>query len=227
MALIVPSLLAGDFARLGESLEVVQALGVPTVHIDVMDGHFRPQISAGQPVIRSIRRATNLKLEIHLLIERPERYLEDFVKAGADSLAFHIEASENLALAINTARKLRIRAGVALNATTPVETCFEVLEDIDFVLVEAAAETLKPRSLHRVAALAKERKARGLNFVIEAEGDFDAGEAEQLFLASADILVVGSAIFDKEERGEAMRVLAWTLSGDSAAFAQETKYGVH
>jgi ribulose-phosphate 3-epimerase len=227
MALIVPSLLAGDFARLGESLKVVQALGVPAVHIDVMDGHFRPQISAGQPVIRSIRRATNLELDIHLLIERPERYLEDFVKAGADSLAFHLEASENPAQAISTARKLRTRTGVALNASTPVETCFEVLEDIDFVLVEAAAEALKPRSLHRVAALAKERKARGLNFAIEAEGDFCAGVAEKLFRGGADILVVGSAIFDKEERGEAMRALAQTLSGDSAAFAQETKNGTH
>jgi ribulose-phosphate 3-epimerase len=227
MALIVPSILAGDFARLGEALEVVQTLGVPAVHIDVMDGHFRPQISAGQPVVRSIRRATHLELEVHLLIERPERYFEDFVKAGADSLAFHIEATQNLALAVNSARKLGTRAGLALSATTPVETCFEVLEDIDFVLVEAGMGMFMVRSIHRVVALAKERKARELNFAIEVEGDFGAREAEKLFPAGADILVVGSAIFDKKERGEAMRALARTLSSTFSALAQETKSRVH
>src|SRR5574337_476861 len=105
MASIVPSLLAGDFAQLGKSLGVVQTLGVSTIHIDVMDGHFRPQISLGQPVIRSIRKATHLKLDIHLMIERPERYFEDFVNAGADFLAFHLEATQNVTLAVNSARK--------------------------------------------------------------------------------------------------------------------------
>lgn len=227
MALIVPSLLAGDFARLGKSLEAVQSLGVRAVHIDVMDGHFSPEISAGQPVVRSIRRTTQLELEIHLLIERPERYVKDFVKAGGDSLAFHIESTQSLALAISSTRKLGARAGLALNATTPVECCFEVLEDIDFVLIEAGSGTSKPRSIFRVAALAKERKARGLNFAIELEGDFLAGEAEKLFAAGVDILVAGSAIFDKEERGDRMRALAQTLSGNSSALARETKSRVH
>ena len=227
MALILPSLLAGDFARLGESLEAVQALGVPAVHIDVTDGHFRPQISAGQPVIRSIRRATQLELEIHLLIERPERYIEDFVKVGADSVAFHIEATNDPTLAISSARKLGARVGLALSAATPVETCFEVLEGIDFVLLDAGRETLKPRSVSRVAALARERKSRRLSFAIEMEGDYEAAETEQLFPAGADILVVGSAIFDKKECGESMRALVRTLSGNaSAAAAQETKFRV-
>ena len=227
MALIVPSLLAGDFARLGESLEVVQALGVPVVHIDVMDGHFRPEISAGQPVVRSIRGATQLGLEIHLLIERPERYIEDFVKAGADSLAFHNESTRNPAAAIDSARKLGTRVGLALNATTPVEACFEVLEDIDFVLLEVGRGTWKPRSILRAAAFAKQRKDRGLSFAIEVEGDFLAGEAEKLFAAGVDILVAGSAIFDKEEQGERMRALARTLSGRSSTPAQETRSPVH
>jgi ribulose-phosphate 3-epimerase len=223
MASIVPSLLAGDFARLGESLDLVQALGVPAVHIDVADGHFRPQISVGQPVVRSI----HLKVDVHLLVERPERYFEDFVKAGAGSLAFHLEATQNVGPAIDSARRLGTKVGLALNAATPVEACFEVLADVDFMLLETGAGARIPRSLRRVSAFAKERESRGLNFAIAAEGDIEAGEAEKLFPAGADILVVGSAIFDKEERGEAMRALARSLSGDSAAFGREVKSQTH
>jgi ribulose-phosphate 3-epimerase len=223
MASIEPSLLAGDFARLGKSLDVVEALGVATVHIDVMDGHFRPLISVGQPVVRSIRKATRLKVDVHLMVERPERYIEDFVKAGADSLAIHLEATENVALAIGPARRLGVKVGLALNAATPVPGCFEVLEDLDFVLAETGTGRFLPRSLKKVAALAKEREARGLNFAIAVEGDVGAGEAEELFPAGVDILVVSSAIFEKNERGEALRAFARALSGISPALGQETK----
>jgi len=216
MASIVPLLLAGDFARLGESLEAVEALGVPAVHIDVVDGHFRPEISVGQPVVRSICKATRLKVDVHLLVERPERYIVDFVKAGADSLSFHLEATKNVALAIESARRLGTEVGLALDAATPVGSCFEILEDLDFVLLETGAEAMLRRSLHRVAALARERESRGLNFAIVAEGDIGTGEAEKLFPAGADILVVGSAIFDKKEGGESLRALARTLNGKSA-----------
>jgi ribulose-phosphate 3-epimerase len=223
MASIAPSLLAGDFARLGESLDVVEALGVSSVHIDVMDGHFRPQISVGQPVVRSIRKATRLKLDVHLIVERPERYIEDFVKAGADSLAIHLEATQNVAMAIGPARRLGVKAGIALNAATPVAACFEVLEDLDFVLVQTGTGRSLPRSLKGVATLANEREACGLNFAIAAEGDIGAGEAKELFAAGVDILVVSSAIFDKKERGEAMRAFARALSGSSPAFRQEMR----
>jgi ribulose-phosphate 3-epimerase len=219
MALIVPSLLAGDFARLGESLALIEALGVPSVHIDVMDGHFRSQISVGQPVVRSIRKATRLKVDVHLMIERPERYVEDFVEAGADSLTIHLEATQNIAVAVDRARKLGAKVGLALNAATQVANCFEVLEDLDFVVVETAAGRLLARSLRKLAALVSARQARGLNFAIAAEGDVGVGEAEKLFPAGADILVVGSAIFDKKERGEAMRELTRSLNGNSPAFA--------
>ncbi|HXH50624.1 MAG TPA: ribulose-phosphate 3-epimerase [Terriglobia bacterium] len=223
MASIVPSLLAGDFARLGESLDVVETLGVSSVHVDVMDGHFRPQISVGQPVVRSLRKATRLKVDVHLMVERPGRYIEDFVKAGADSLAIHLEATENVALAIGPARRLGIEVGLALNESTPVATCFEVLEDLDFVLVETGTGRSLPRSLKKVAVLAKERETCGLNFAIAAEGDIGADEAGELLPAGVDILVVGSAIFDKKERGEAMRAFARALSGSSPAFGQELK----
>ncbi|HEX5411443.1 MAG TPA: ribulose-phosphate 3-epimerase [Terriglobia bacterium] len=221
MALIVPSLLAGDFARLGESLALIEALGASAIHMDVMDGHFRPQISAGQPVIRSIRKATRLKVDVHLMVERPERYVEDFVEAGADSLTIHLEATQNIPLAIDRGRRLGAKVGLALSAATPVANCFEVLEDLDFVVLETGTGRLLARSLRKVATLVNERETRGLSFAIAAEGDVGAGEAEKLFPAGVDILVVGSAIFDKNERGEAMRALTRALNGSSPAFGQE------
>src|SRR5574337_884656 len=223
MASIVPSLLAGDFAQLGESLGVIESLRVSSVHLDVMDGHFRPQISGGQPVVRSICKATRLKVDVHLMVERPERYIADFVESGADSLAIHLEATQNFALALDPARRLGVKVGLALNTTTPVVCSFEVLEDLDFVLVETGPERLLQRSLKRVASVTKERETRGLNFAIVAEGDIGVSEAEKLFFAGVDILVVGSAIFDKKERGEGMRALVRALNGCSASLGQGTE----
>ncbi len=221
MASIVTTLLAGDLARVGETLDAVEAMGIPTIHIDVMDGHFRPQISVGQPVVQCIRRAARQKLDVHLLVERPERYFEDFVKAGAESLTFHYEATPNVALAINSARKLGTRVGLALNPATRVETCYEVLEDVDTVLIETGSENFLPRSLGRVVALVKERKDRGVKFAVAVEGSIGAREAEDILAAGADILVVGRAIFDKSGDGEALRALAQTLNsvGQKAKFS--------
>ena len=222
MASIVPTLLAGDMARLGETLDAVEAMGIPTIHIDVMDGHFRPQISVGQPVVQGIRRAARLKLDVHLLVERPERYFEDFVKAGANSLTFHYEATPNVALAINSARKLGTHVGLALSPATRVETCYEVLEDVDTVLIETGSEDFLPRSLARVAALVKEREDRGVGFTVAVEGPIGVRAAENLLAAGADILVVGSAIFDKCKDGEALRAMARTLN----SAGQEAKFPV-
>jgi ribulose-phosphate 3-epimerase len=222
MASIVPTLISGDMARLGETLDAVEVMGIPTIHIDVMDGHFRPQISLGQPVVGSIRGATRLKLDVHLLVERPERYFEDFVKAGADSLLFHVEATPNVAPAINSARKLGTQVGLALNPGTRVETCYEVLEYVDTVLIETGSKNSLSRSLERVSALVKEREDSTLSFAVAAEGAIGAREADGLLAAGADILVVGRAIFDKGEDGEAMRALARTLN----SAGQEAKFPV-
>lgn len=217
MASIVPSLLAGDFARLGQCLDAIEALGVSSVHIDVVDGHFRPGISAGQPVVGSICKATRLKVDVHLLVERPERYIEDFVNAGADSLAFHLEATQNINLAIALARRLGTKVGLALSAATPVSACFEVLEDLDFVLLEARSGAQLSRSLRRVAALTKEREAGGLSVAVAVEGDIGVGEARKLFPAGADILVVNSTIFDKKAAGGPLGALMQTLGDISTA----------
>ncbi len=227
MASIVPSLLAGDISRLAESLDVVQALGISTIHIDVMDGHFRRQISVGQPVVRSVRKATHLNLDVHMMVERPERYFEDFVRAGADSLAFHFEATQNITLATELARRLGTKVGLALNSSTRVESCFDVLGYLDYVLVETGIETFMPRSLSRVSALAKEREVRKLNFSIAAEGGIRAREAEDLVAAGGDILVVGSTIFDRSKDGDVMRAVARTLSGTPLVDGRETRSQVH
>lgn len=232
MASIVPSILAGDFARLGESLDFVAALGISAIHIDIMDGHFQPQISVGQPVVRSIRKATDLKLDVHLMIERPERYIEDFASAGADYLVFHPESTQDVTRGINSARRLGVKVGLALAPVTPLEACYEVLDDLDYVLIQTSevgqgCETFIPRSLSRVGAIASERKARGLNFAIEVEGGIGAREAEALLPAGADILVIASAIFDKQNEGEATRALVRRLSEENLRSRREMQSGVH
>ncbi len=232
MTSIVPSILAADFDRLGEALDVVQALGLPAIHIDVMDGHFQPHISVGQPVVRSIRKATKLKLDVHLMIERPERYIEDFISAGADYVAFHPEATHDVTFGISSARKRGVKVGLALGPATPVERCYEILEDLDYVLVQSGTvdtrtEGSKQRSIDKVAALAKVRETRGLNLAIEAEGGIGVGEARELLHAGADILVVGSAIFDKQDRGEVMRAFVRELGRDTGTFGQKMNSRVH
>lgn len=196
-------------------MDLVQGLGITAIHVDVVDGHFRPQISVGQPVVKSIRNATRMNLDVHLMIERPERYVEDFVKAGADSIAFHPESTQNASLAISTAKRLGAKVGVAVNTTMPLEACYELLEDIGYVLIENGNKESRPRSLKKIVTLANERAHRELNFAIAAEGEFGADEANDLLSAGADILVVGSAIFDKAGCGEAMRSLAKNLSQQS------------
>jgi len=197
-----------------------------------MDGHFRPQISVGQPVVRSIRKATGLKLDLHLMIERPERYIGDFVDAGADYLAFHPEATQDIDIGTGLARSLGVKVGLALNLSTPADTCYDALEDLDYVLIQTGAtgspvETFVPRSINKVAAIAKERGARGLNFAIEAEGGIGPHEAEELLRAGSDILVVGSAIFDKRDRGEAMRAMVRNLGQGALAFKSGTESRVN
>lgn len=227
MAAIVPSLLSGDFARLGEYLDAVEALGISRIHIDVMDGHFRPGISVGQPVVKSICNATRLEVDVHLLVERAERYIEDFVKAGADSLSFHLEATQNPTLALALARRLGVKVGLALDAGTPVGACFEVLENLDFVLLDAGAGTRSLHSLRRVAALARERETLGLNFALAVEGDIGLGEAQKLFPAGADILVVSSVIFDRKAGGESIHALMRTLGDNSTTSGRKMESRVH
>src|ERR1700730_2791996 len=138
MALIAPALVSADFARLGEALEIVKSAGASMIHIDVMDGHFAPDISMGQPVVASIRRATDLVLEVHLMVERPERYAAEFLEIGADRVSIHPEATPHLNRTLGLIRKRGAKAGLALNPATPVGLLSEVWDQIDFLTILGA-----------------------------------------------------------------------------------------
>ncbi len=203
MALIAPSLFAADFARLGEALALAKIVGASMVHLDVVDGHFAPGITAGQPVIKSIRRATDLVLDVHLLIERPERYVAEFVKLGADRLAVHPESTTRLHAVLEMIRTAGAKVGVALNPATPVDAVSDVLGQLDFLTVLTADPGAKEGafialSFDKIRAAARVREERRLKFAIQAECGLTFERLESLIRAGADILVAGSAIFLKE-----------------------------
>jgi ribulose-phosphate 3-epimerase len=204
MALIAPSLLAADFARLGEALHTIEAAGARMLHLEVMDGHFVEDISIGQPVVRSLRKATNLLLDVHLLIDRPERYIADFLEAGADRILVHLEATTRLHRVLEQIRKQGVTAGVALNPATPLETMVDLVGEFDYLSVLSSdpglsERTFIPRSVEKVRAAASLREKRGADFAIQVEGGIRFEHMEQLTRAGADILVAGSAIFNSDD----------------------------
>jgi len=217
MALIAPSLLAADFARLGEALRTIKEAGAGIVHVDVMDGHFVEDISVGQPVVRNLRKATDLTLDLHLLIERPERYVGEFLAAGADRLSVHIEATTRLHQVLNVIRKQGVQAGIALNPSTPVDSIVDLVGEFDYLSILSSDPGLSegtfiPRSAEKVRAAASLRDARRADFVIQVEGGIRVEHMERLVQAGADILVAGSAIFNSENPkarlGEILRLVS-------------------
>jgi len=175
------------------------------VHIDVMDGHFVPDISVGQPVVRSIRKATNLVLDLHLMIERPERYVPEFVEMGADRIAIHAEATPNLHHVLGLIRSGGARAGLALNPSTAVESIAGTLGAIDYLLILSADlgfpnPPFLPGSLSKVQTACALRRERRLDFAMEVEGSISSEQIEALGRAGADILVAGSDIFQEDPR---------------------------
>ncbi|MGO8735540.1 MAG: ribulose-phosphate 3-epimerase [Terriglobia bacterium] len=204
MALIAPSLLAADFARLGEALHTIKAVGAPMLHLEVMDGHFVDEITVGQPVVRSLRKATNLVLDLHLLIERPERYVAEFVELGADRVSVHLEATTRLHRVLEQIRKLGAKAGVALNPATPIETIVDLVGEFDYLSVLSSdpglsERTFIPRSVEKVRAAAFLRDERRADFAIQVEGGIRSEHLMELTQAGADILVAGSAIFNSDD----------------------------
>jgi len=217
MALIAPSLLAADFARLGEALRTIKDAGAGIVHVDVMDGHFVEDISVGQPVVRSLRKATDLILDLHLLIERPERYVGEFLAAGADRVAVHLEATTRLHEVLGVIRTQRVKAGIVLNPSTPIDSIVDLVGEFDYLSILSSDPGLSerafiPRSLEKVRAAATLRDQRRADFVIQVEGGIRVEHMEALARAGADILVAGFAIFNSEDPkarlGEMLRLVA-------------------
>lgn len=211
MALIAPALLAADFGRLGEALRVIEDAGCRRIHIDVADGHFAGEVTIGQPVFESIRKATKLELDLHLLIERPERYIGDF--AGADRIAIHPESTPQYHRALSLVRRQGSKAGLALLPGTPVDAVADVLSEADFLCILAAdpvfgperpaatsgdRERPAPLSLGKVRQAGRVRAEQGLPFEIHVEGGLQEEHLPDWAAAGADILVGGFAIFHKE-----------------------------
>ena len=212
MAQIAPSILAANFARLGEEIAAVEAAGVELIHLDVMDGRFVPNISLGPPVIESIRKATKLFLDCHLMIVEPDRYVEDFAAAGAQLITVHQEACPHLHRSLQGIRDAGAEVGVAVNPATPIGTLEEVLDLLDLVLVMSVnpgfgGQKFLPLAYHKIRTLDQARRERGLSFRIEVDGGVGMDNVAELAEAGADWLVAGSSVFRTPDASQAVRDL--------------------
>ena len=202
MVKIAPSVLSADFSRLGEQLGEATRAGADYIHVDVMDGHFVPNISMGPVVVEGVRASTNLPLNVHLMIDSPEVYVPDFVKAGADHIILHSESTLHLHRAIHQVKELGIQVGVAVNPATPLAAIEEVLCYVDIALIGSvnpgfAGQRMIPESMDKVARLSRALKERGYGAEIQVDGGINADTAAAAVRAGATILVAGSAIFNK------------------------------
>ncbi len=200
MKLIAPSILSADFARLGEEIRAVEEAGADWIHIDVMDGHFVPNITMGPLVVEAVRRSTRLPLDVHLMIENADRYIPDFIKAGADLVAVQVEACVHLNRSIQLIRECGARPGVVLNPATPLESLTWVLEDVDFIMLMSVnpgfgGQKFIPNTLARIRQLREMLNARGLNPLIEIDGGVNTGTITAIAAAGVDVFVAGSAVF--------------------------------
>jgi ribulose-phosphate 3-epimerase len=200
MVEIVPSILSANFARLADEIARVERGGAAMLHLDVMDGHFVPNITIGPPVVESIRQCTRLHLDVHLMIENPERYVTEFVKAGANSVSVHYEAARNLDGVLQMIREAGAMAGVVLNPATPVEVLEDVLGVVDYVLLMSVnpgfgGQKLIPYVLDKVRRLDLMRRAKKLAFPIEIDGGVHRENLADVVRAGCDWIVTGSGIF--------------------------------
>jgi ribulose-phosphate 3-epimerase len=208
--LIAPSILAADFAALGQAIAMAEAGGADLIHVDVMDGHFVPNITIGPPVVKSLKRVATVPLDVHLMIQDPDRYAEDFVKAGAARLSVHVEVLPHLHRSIQYIKSLGAKAGVAINPSTPVSAIEEVAADVDHVLVMSVnpgfgGQTFIPRSESKIQAIRRLLDAAGNPAPIEVDGGVDATNAARLVAMGATILVAGNAIFGSPDPVAATR----------------------
>ena len=207
---IAPSILSADFAALGEAIARVEAAGADLLHVDVMDGHFVPNLSIGPPVIESIRKRTRLPLDVHLMIEEPERWVEIYVRSGADYVTVHVEASVHLDRTLTLIREAGARAGAALNPSTPPETLQYVLDDLDLVLVMSVnpgfgGQSFIPGAYEKIRRLRTILADRPV--LVSVDGGVKADNAGALAQAGAGVLVAGSAIFGAPDPGAALVAL--------------------
>jgi ribulose-phosphate 3-epimerase len=212
MVQIAPSILAADFARLGDEIRAVEEGGAKMLHVDVMDGHFVPNLSIGVPVVASLRKATSLTLDVHLMIERPERYVGAFADAGADMISVHQEATPHLDATLVAIAERGLAAGAVINPATPVSALKQVLGQVDFVLVMSVnpgfgGQKFIPGSLDKIRELKELRARHNWRYRIEVDGGVGAENAADLARAGADILIAGTSVFHTGDAAEAVRKL--------------------
>ncbi len=212
MTLIAPSILSADFSRLGEEVKAVEEAGADLIHIDIMDGHFVPNITIGPDIVKAVRKVTSLPLDVHLMIESPEKYIERFAEAGADMLSVHYEAC-NLEKLLTMIRKMKCKAGAVINPPTPIETFLPFVDYADFALVMTVnpgfgGQEMIPECVEKIKRLKKyiseEKKFKKL---IEVDGGIKASKGQRVIDAGVDIIVAGSAIFGQKDYKKAIEAL--------------------
>jgi ribulose-phosphate 3-epimerase len=199
---LAPSILSADFAHLSDAVEQAAAGGASVIHVDIMDGHFVPNLTIGPPVVKSLRKATRLPLDCHLMIDNPDQYIGDFAEAGADWISVHQEACRHLNRTLTLIKSHGCRAGVVINPATPVDTLSEVLDIVDYVLVMSVnpgfgGQKFIPETLKKIRKLAEIRAEQGYGYRIEVDGGVAMETVAEVVRAGAEVLVAGSAVFGK------------------------------
>lgn len=205
MLKIAPSILAADFSKLAEEVKCVEELGADYIHIDVMDGHFVPNITLGPGIVKCLRPHTTLPFDVHLMIENPDQYIKEFKDAGADIITVHVEACRHLHRTLQLIKQYDMQCGVVLNPHTPLEMIKHVLSDVDWVLIMSVnpgfgGQTFIPDSLNKISTLNQWRQDGKFSFIIEVDGGVNEETARLCEEAGADVVVAGSAVFNAQNR---------------------------
>jgi ribulose-phosphate 3-epimerase len=209
---IAPSILSADFAKLADAVALAERAGADLIHVDVMDGHFVPNLTIGPPVVAALRKATRLPLDVHLMVENPRSFVPWFHDAGADWISLHVEATSHLHKDLTMIRDLGRKAGVALNPGTPIQTLDEVLGELDYILVMSVnpgwgGQSFIPSCLDKIRNLRERIRSRGLDVPIEVDGGIKLDNVETIIGAGMEIVVAGSAVFEAPDPAQAIREL--------------------
>ena len=212
MRKIAPSILSADFTKLGEEIKAVEAAGADYIHIDVMDGHFVPNITVGPMIVKAARKITDLPLDVHLMIENPERYIDDFIEAGSDVITVHVETATHLHRLLGVVRDAGIKAGAALNPATPLSSIQHVLHTMDMVVLMTVnpgfgGQSFIPAVLPKIEELKRIKDEKGMEIDIEVDGGINVENIAQVARAGANVFVAGNAVFGSPNYAETIALM--------------------